>query len=109
VTAEQLLKEVGPNSLPDTTLNPLVQAAKKFWAPIPWMLEAAVMLELVLHNIAEAAIIAGLLIFNAGIGLCQDGKAHATLACAQIRSGTERVGQAGWNVDDCRLIRCCAG
>jgi H+-transporting ATPase len=49
------------------------------------MLEAAIALELVLHNYTEAAVIAGLLVFNAGIGLYQEGKAQATLAAMKSR------------------------
>jgi len=83
--ANQTLAQVGPNALPDTTVHPLVQAAKKFWAPVPWMLEAAMVLEMVLGDFTEAAVIAGLLIFNAGIGLYQEGKAHSTLAALKSR------------------------
>jgi H+-transporting ATPase len=81
----QRMADIGPNSLPDTTVHPLVQAAKKFWAPVPWMLEVAMVIELVLHDVAEAAVIAGLLAFNAGIGLYQEGKAHTTLAALKSR------------------------
>jgi H+-transporting ATPase len=49
------------------------------------MLEAAMALELLLSNYAEAAVIGGLLLFNAGIGLYQEGKAHATLAALKSR------------------------
>jgi len=83
--ATKRLAQVGPNALADTTLNPLTQAVKKFWAPVPWMLEAAMVLELVLHDFTEAAVIAGLLVFNAGIGLYQEGKAHTTLAALKSR------------------------
>jgi H+-transporting ATPase len=83
--ANQRLAEIGSNALPDTTMHPLVQAAKKFWAPVPWMLEAAMMLEVVLGDFAEAAVIGGLLVFNAVIGLYQEGKAHSTLAALKSR------------------------
>ena len=83
--AARRLADVGPNSLPDTTVHPGVEALKKFWAPVPWMLEAAMVLELVLRDVTEAAVIAGLLVFNAGIGLYQEGKAHATLAALRSR------------------------
>jgi hypothetical protein len=33
-------------------------------------------LELLLHKVTEAAVIAGLLVFNAGIGLYREGKAQ---------------------------------
>jgi len=55
------------------------------WAPVPWMLEAAIVLQLVLHKFAEAAIIAGLLLFNAALGFFQEGKAQATLAALKSR------------------------
>jgi H+-transporting ATPase len=83
--ANQRLVQVGPNSLPDTTLHPLLQALKKLWAPVPWMLEAAMVLELVLGDFTEAAVIFGLLTFNAGIGLYQEGKAQTTLAALKSR------------------------
>jgi H+-transporting ATPase len=83
--ASRRLVEVGPNSLPDTTLHPMFQALKKLWAPVPWMLEAAMVLDLVLGDFAEAAVIFGLLMFNAGIGLYQEGKAQTTLAALKSR------------------------
>ena len=48
----------GPNAMPDTSAHPLRLALEKFWAPVPWMLEAAIVLELVLGKYVEAAIIA---------------------------------------------------
>jgi len=83
--ANQRLAQVGPNSLADTTVHPLVQALKKFWAPVPWMLEAAMVLEVVLGDFTEAGVIAGLLVFNAGVGLYQEGKAQTTLTALKSR------------------------
>ena len=53
--------------------------------PVPWMLEAAVVLELVLGKYIEAAIIAVLLVFNAALGLFQESRAQATLAALKSR------------------------
>src|SRR5579872_6090616 len=78
--ARHRLEKVGPNAMPDTTVHPLRRALKKFWAPVPWMLEAAVVLELALGKYVEGAIIAGLLVFNAALGLFQESRAQATLA-----------------------------
>jgi len=58
--ARHLLEKFGPNAMPDTSVHPLRMALEKFWAPVPWMLEAAIVLELVLGKYVEAAIIAGL-------------------------------------------------
>jgi len=71
--------------MPDTSLHPLRRALHKFWAPVPWMLEAAVLLELALGKYVEAAIIAALLAFNAVLGLFQESRAQATLAALKSR------------------------
>jgi H+-transporting ATPase len=79
------LEKSGPNAMPDTALHPLRRALAKFWAPVPWMLEAAIVLEIVLGKYVEAAIIAALLAFNAALGFFQEGRAQATLAALKSR------------------------
>ena len=49
------------------------------------MLEATVVLELTLGKYVEAAVIAGLLLFNASIGLVQEGRAPQTLKALKSR------------------------
>ena len=83
--ARSRLRKSGPNAMPDTALHPLRRALAKFWAPVPWMLEAAIILEVVLGKYAEASIIAGLLAFNAALGFFQEGRAQATLAALKSR------------------------
>ena len=83
--AGRRLKTFGPNAMPDTALHPTRMALEKFWAPVPWMLEAAIVLELVLGKYVEAAIIAVLLVFNAALGLFQESRAQATLAALKGR------------------------
>jgi H+-transporting ATPase len=83
--AHRRLAASGPNSMPDTAENPLRRALTKFWSPIPWMLEAATILELVLGKYVEAGIIVVLLLFNAALGFFQEGRAQATLAALKKR------------------------
>ena len=83
--ARHRLETLGPNAMPDTIEHLLQRALSKFWAPIPWMLEAAIVLQTALGDYAEAAIIAGLLLFNAVLGLLQEGRAQATLAALKSR------------------------
>src|ERR1700722_14012141 len=83
--ARSRLQQSGPNAVPDTALRPLRRALSKFWAPVPWMLEAAIVLELVLGKYVEAGIIAALLAFNAVLGFLQEGHAQATLAALKSR------------------------
>jgi H+-transporting ATPase len=83
--ARERLEKAGPNAMPDTAPHPLRRALGKFWAPVPWMLEAAVVLELVLGKYLEATIIAALLVFNAALGLFQESRAQATVAALKSR------------------------
>ena len=85
VEAHRRLEQSGPNTMPDTALHPLRRALSKLWAPVPWMLEAAIVLEVVLGKYLEAAIIAALVAFNAGIGFVQEGRAQATLEALRSR------------------------
>ena len=64
---------------------PLGRAREKLWAPVPWMLEAAIVLELALGKHPEAAIIAELLGLNAALGLFHEGRAQATLDALKSR------------------------
>ena len=83
--AAERLVQFGPNSVPDTAIHPLRSALGKFWAPVPWMLEAAIVLELCLGKFVEASIIGFLLAFNAALGFFQESRAQATLEALKSR------------------------
>src|ERR1035437_5530047 len=88
--AHSRLQKDGPNAMPDVSAHPLRNALAKFWAPVPWLLEASIVLQVVLHKYAEAAVIAGLLVFNAALAYFQEGRAQATLNA--LNSSVERDG-----------------
>ena len=83
--AASRLQKDGPNAMPDTSAHPLRNALTKFWAPVPWLLEASIVLQVVLHKYLEAAVIAGLLVFNAALAYFQEGRAQATLTALKSR------------------------
>jgi H+-transporting ATPase len=83
--ARELLSQYGPNSIPNVEMRPIRRLLAKFWAPVPWLLEATVLLELVLGKYIEAGVILALLIFNAAIGFFQESRAQATLAALKSR------------------------
>ena len=88
LTSEEVrsrLEKFGPNAVPDTALHPLRRALTHLWAPVPWMLEAAIVLEIVLGKYIEAGVIAALLAFNAALGFLQEGRAQATLDALKSR------------------------
>jgi H+-transporting ATPase len=83
--AARRLKKFGSNGIPDTSLHPLRSALRKFWTPVPWMLEAAIVLEVLLGKYVEAAVIAALLVFNATLGFLQESRSQTTLAALKSR------------------------
>lgn len=90
------LSQHGPNAVPEERKHPLRALLAKFWAPVPWMLEAAIVLELALGEPVEALIFAALLSFNGVIGLAQERRAEGALALLrsrlQVRSRVRRDG-----------------
>ena len=83
--ARARLEKDGPNAMPDTSAHPLHDALSKFWAPVPWLLEASIVLETVLHKYYEAGVIAALLVFNAALAYFQESRAQATLTALKSR------------------------
>ena len=85
IEAAKRLATDGANTVADTSNSPLRDIISKFWAPVPWLLESAVILQLVLHEYLPAGIVFGLLVFNAVLGYVQASRAQATLAALKSR------------------------
>ncbi len=83
--ARRRLARGGPNVIVDVAQHPLRRAMTKFWAPVPWMLETAILLELGLGDYAQAGVVALLLAFNAGLGFVQESRARETLDALKSR------------------------
>jgi H+-transporting ATPase len=83
--AQRLLQQYGGNATPEIRNSILRRALGKFWAPVPWMLELAVVFELARGDYPQAAIIAILLTFNACVGFFQENRARATLEALKSR------------------------
>ena len=83
--ARQLLEQYGPNAVPETPRHPWRILLGKFWAPVPWMLELALVLEILLAKPIEATIIGALLVFNALLSFVQENRAQSALALLRQR------------------------
>jgi H+-transporting ATPase len=78
--AQQRLQHYGPNAVVEEKQHPIRIFLSKFWAPVPWMLEITVLLELYLSNDVEAVVIGLLLVFNAVLSFVQENRAQGALA-----------------------------
>jgi len=83
--AQTRFQQDGPNAVADTSIHPIKNALIKFWAPVPWLLEAAIVLQVILHKYVEAAVIGGLRIFNAALAAIQESRTQATLDALKSR------------------------
>ncbi len=83
--AARRLEQYGPNEVLVRRENRPLAFLRQFWAPVPWMLEATVILTLVLGRYADAVIIAFLLVFNAVVSFWQRDRAESALALLRKR------------------------
>src|SRR5579885_2413719 len=83
--ARRRLEQYGPNAVAEEKPRLLRALAGKFWAPVPWMLEATIVLELILHKNLEAVIIGLLVVFNAVLSFFQESRAQGALALLRSR------------------------
>jgi H+-transporting ATPase len=83
--ARQGLAERGPNALSEERISPLRRLLGYFWGPIPWMIETAAGLSLVLGDWGDFAIIATMLLVNAGVGFWQENKADTAIEMLKRR------------------------
>jgi H+-transporting ATPase len=83
--AAHLLSQYGPNAIPEAKKHPWLDFLKRLWGPVPWMLETAVILEIVLGKYDEAAVIAALILFNAIFSAAQEKRSSDALAMLRQR------------------------
>jgi H+-transporting ATPase len=83
--AQDRLRQFGPNRVEEERRHPLLSFFAKFWAPVPWMLEATIVLEILVHKLDEAVIIGGLLLFNSVLSFVQENQANRALTLLRNR------------------------
>ncbi|HVA36543.1 MAG TPA: HAD-IC family P-type ATPase [Candidatus Dormibacteraeota bacterium] len=74
--AQELLQRYGRNTIALERPHPLLSWLRKLWGPVPWLLEAVVVLTIATRRDADALAIAFLLLFNATLAQLQEGRAQ---------------------------------
>jgi H+-transporting ATPase len=95
--AQKRLTRYGPNEIEEKKTNPLLKFLTYLWGPIPWMIEAAVILSALARHWPDFAIILLLLVANAVVGFWEEHQAgnaiEALKAKLAIKARVKRDGQ----------------
>lgn len=77
--AARRLARYGPNAVAADEPHPVMNVLRHFWSPVPWMLEATIVLQILIGERVEALMILALLLLNVALGVFQETRANATL------------------------------
>jgi len=83
--AQGRLGKYGYNELPEEKTNPILKFLSYLWGPIPWMIEAAAILSLLVHHLADFVIITMLLVVNAIVGFWEEHEAGNTIKALKAK------------------------
>ena len=94
--ARKRLAQYGPNEIEETKTNPFLKFLTYFWGPIPWMIEAAVVLSAAARHWPDFAIILVLLLANGVVGFWEEHQAGNAIAALKAKLAiTARVKRDG--------------
>jgi H+-transporting ATPase len=95
--AQKRLTQYGPNEIEEKKSNELLKFLSYFWGPIPWMIEAAVILSAVARHWPDFGIILLLLLANAMVGFWEEHQAGSAIAALKatlaIKARVKRDGK----------------
>ena len=95
--AQKRLTQYGPNEIAEKKANEILKFLSYFWGPIPWMIEAAVILSAAARHWPDFGIILLLLLANAMVGFWEEHQAGDAIAALKatlaIKARVKRDGK----------------
>ena len=86
--AAERLQRYGPNAIEEERHSILLEVLSHFWGPIPWMIEAALVLTAATGKWLDFVIILALLLLNGGVGFWEEHQAQGAIAALKARLAT---------------------
>ena len=104
--AKELLKKYGLNEIPEKEEPLWHRVFRRFWGPIPWMIEIAAILSASVQKWEDFTIIMILLFVNAGVDLWQEHKALSALKVLKEKLAKKSIvlRDGKWKEIDARYI-----
>jgi len=104
--AKNRIEKFGYNEIKEERKNPLIELFSRYWGPMPWLLELAIVLSCVLGHYIEAAIIFVLLTINVVIGFAHSSRSQQVLNFLKKRLAVKAkvLREGKWTVKDAREI-----
>ena len=87
--AAQRLQRYGPNALPEKKKSKLAMLLSYLWGPMPWMIEAAILLCALVGDWLDFAIILALLVGNTAIAYVEESSAGDAVAALKAKLALE--------------------
>ncbi len=87
--AQSRVQAYGYNEIPEKKESPILKFLKYFWGPIPWMIEAALVISAIIQRWEDFAIISSLLLINAIVGFWQERQAGNAIEMLRERLALE--------------------
>lgn len=104
--AKNRIKQFGFNEIAEPGRNPLLEFFKRYWGPMPWLLEFAIILTIILEHYTESIIIFVLLTVNAIIGYFQSQNSQKAIELLKkkLEIKTKLLRDQEWLIRDANII-----
>ena len=104
--AADRINEFGYNEIQEAKRNPVLELLRRYWGPMPWLLEISILLTVILGHYTESIIIFTLLTVNAVIGFWQSGNSHnaVELLKKKLEIKAKVLRDGGWALIDAKEL-----
>lgn len=104
--ALERLARFGPNGVEEKRIPPLLQFLKRYWGPMPWLLEVAIALSVLSGHVLEAVIIFFLLTVNAVIGFLESRNSQraVSMMTRRLEAKAKVLRDGTWQQADSRSL-----